>query len=169
MKTRLITMHKNEVHYDCEAHAYKLMDVIGTDIKVKNAVAADSGDMLDGRMLSRYTDLRDAEVRKRLAFCLADYVNEAVDDLPSNSDTYIYNVIVPDDFKDAALIPIKIYIHEFLVRGTLYDWYKGCGIGQNPVDPVEVDSYLDKAVGDLRGKSWVKAPMQPFGPRKKMI
>ena len=46
---------------------------------------------------------------------------------------------------------------------------QGCGIGQNPIDPQEVESLLEKAVADLRGKSWMKAPMQPFGPRKKMI
>lgn len=169
MKTKTIILHKNEVHYDCEAQAYKLMDVIGTDIKVKNAVAADSGDVLDGRMLSRYTDLRDAEIRKNLAFCLADDIAADINNLPSNEPTYIYNICLPDDFKENVLLVVRTYLHEYLVRGTLYDWYKGCGIGQNPIDPQEVESLLDKAVADLRGKSWMKAPMQPFGPRKKMI
>jgi hypothetical protein len=168
MKTKTIILHKNEIHYDCEAHAYKLMDVIGTDIKIKNAVAADSGDVLDGRMLSRYTDLRDAEVRKALAFCLEDRSIDTIDDRPSTCPSYSYVVNVSDEFKDAALLAIRTHLHEYLVRGTLHDWYKGCGIGQNPIDPQEVESLLEKAVADLRGKSWMKAPMQPFGPRYKM-
>lgn len=168
MKTRKITLHKNEVHYDCEAHAFKLMDVIGPDVKIKNAVAADSGDILDGRMLSRYTDLRDAEIRKRLAFCIADGVVGEVDDIPSNDPLYIYNISMADNVKDSLLIPVKTYLHEYLVRGTLYDWYEGCRISPNPIDKGEVESFLDKAVADLRGRSWVKAPMQPFGPQKKM-
>lgn len=160
MKTKTITIPKDEVHYDCEAHAYKLMDVIGTDIKIKNAVAADSSDILDGRMLTRYTDLRDVEIRKSLAFCLSDN---------SDGQDYTYNLVLGDDIKESIISVVKTYLHEYLVRGTLYDWYKGCGIGQNPIDLQEVESYLEKAVADLRGKSWMKAPMQPFGPRYKII
>lgn len=166
---RVITLHKNEVHYDCEAHAFKLMDALSLDIKVKNAVAADTGDMLDGRMLSRYTDLRDAEIRKRLAFCIADGIVGDVNDIPDNDPTYIYNVTLPEGAKESILLPVKTYLHEYMVRGALYDWYKGCGIGQNPIDLQEVESWLDKAVADLRGRSWTKVPLQPFGPQKKFI
>lgn len=169
MKTRTITIYKNEVHYDCEADAFKLMDVMSADVKTKNAIAADSSDMLDGRMLSRLTDLRDAMVRKRLAFCLATESHLESNDLPSSDSQYIYTLELADEFNDNMLNSVKTFIHEFLVRGTLYDWYSKCNVNPNPIRKDELDDLLNKIAGELRGKSWIKVPFQPFGPKKKNV
>ena len=53
-----------------------------------------------------------------------------------------------------------------MVRGSLREWYLQLGI-QTAITAEEVDKMEEDIVSIFRGKSFIKVPMQPFGPKKK--
>ena len=71
MKTRKIILHKDKILYDVEGMAYKFAEANALEGKAKNTLAADHNETLDGRLLSRMMDVRDARLKKRLRFALA--------------------------------------------------------------------------------------------------
>lgn len=165
MINKRIILHKNQLLYDIEGLAYKYTEAAGLEPKPKNVVAADHNEELDGRLLHRKMDLRDAKLRMSLRFCLKSVDQEWSCDDPDTADEYVYNVSVQDTFDGNVLPAIKTLMHEYIVKGTLYDWYTKMGIQTTAVTLDEVEKLEEQAVSMLRGRSYLKAPMQPFGPR----
>lgn len=166
MKTRRIILHKDQVLYDIEGLAYKFAEATALEGKAKNTVAADHNETLDGRLLSRMMDVRDAQLRKRLRFALVPISKEVSCDNPVDNTEYIYDLSVADKFDDNMLDVIQIQMHEYLVRGSLLDWYKRLGMQSVAVDAGEILELEENIVSSLRTPSYTKAPLQPFGPRK---
>jgi hypothetical protein len=166
MKTRRIILHKDQVLYDIEGLAYKFAEATALEGKAKNTLAADHNETLDGRLLSRMMDVRDAQLRKRMRFALVPKSKEVSCDNPADNTEYIYDFSVSDKFDDNMLDVIQIQMHEYLVRGSLLDWYKRLGVQSVAVDAGEVIELEENIVSSLRTPSYTKAPMQPFGPRK---
>ena len=54
-------------------------------------------------------------------------------------------------------------MHEYLVRGTLYDWYTSIGMKAQD-DEYTLQDLEDDVAGAFRGNSWINRPLQPFGP-----
>jgi hypothetical protein len=169
MKTRRIILHKDQVLYDIEGLAYKFTESTALEGKAKNAVAADHNETLDGRLLSRMMDVRDAHLRKRVRFALIPTTKEVACDTPSNTTTYEYNLSLSDQFDDNLLEVVKIQMHDYIVRGVLFDWYKRLGIQTFAIDAGEVMELEENIVSSLRTPSYMKAPLQPFGPKKSII
>lgn len=165
MKTRRIILHKDQVLYDIEGLAYKLTEAIALEGKAKNTMAADHNETLDGRLLARLTDLRDARMRKRLRFALKSATQPVACDNPSESKEYIYDLVLDEKFDDNMLEAVKTEMHEYMVRGALYDWYKKLGLQVTAIDQSEVDALEESVVSVLRTPSYVRRPLQPFGPR----
>lgn len=165
MKTRRIILHKDQVLYDIEGLAYKLTEASALEGKAKNTMAADHNETLDGRLLARLTDLRDARMRKRLRFALKSATQLVACDNPSESKEYIYDLVLDEKFDDNMLEAVKTEMHEYVVRGALYDWYKKLGLQTSAIEQSEVDALEDSVVSVLRTPSYVRRPMQPFGPR----
>lgn len=169
MKTRRIILHKDQVVYDIEGLAYKFAEATALEGKAKNTLAADHNETLGGRLLSRMMDVRDAQLRKRMRFALVPTSKEVSCDNPADNTEYIYDLSLADKFDDNMLDVIKVQMHEYLVRGALLDWYKRLGVQSVAVDAGEVAELEDSIVSSLRTPSYMKAPMQPFGPRTPMI
>lgn len=168
MKSKRIILHKNQVLYDIEGIAYKNSEVAGLETKEKNAISADHNETLDGRLLDRMMDTRDAQIRKRLRFCLAPTIADVSCDNPDGKQEYIYDLHLSDKFDDNMLNIVKVDMHDYLVKGVLLDWYKKMGVTP-PVTDGELEEHLSSIVNTLRTPSYMKAPMQPFGPSKKFI
>jgi len=170
MKTRTITIHKDQVYKQINAITYKFRDAMAEGLSPRsgNAIESDTDEDVDGRLIARYVDLRYARLMKRLMFCLLPEIIEDADNTIEVTEDYIFNLNLKDDFLDSMLHPIATYIHEYLIRGALFDWY--ASMGSN-----EASAYADASdlendiVGLLRGKSAVQAPLQPFGPRHKIF
>jgi hypothetical protein len=64
---------------------------------------------------------------------------------------------------------VKIQMHDYIVRGVLFDWYKRLGIQTTAIDAGEVMELEENIVSSLRTPSYMKAPLQPFGPKKSII
>lgn len=166
MKTRRIILHKDQVLYDIEGLAYKLTEATALEGKAKNTLAADHNETLDGRLLARMMDLRDALLRKRLRFALAPMEQSVACDNPATAEEFVYDLSLNDQFDDNMLEVVKTYMHDYIVRGALLDWYKRLGLQTGAVDVVEVAELEESIVSTLRTPSYIRRPLQPFGPRK---
>lgn len=169
MKTRKIILHKDQVLYDVEGLAYKFADATALEGKAKNTVAADHNDTLDGRLLARIMEARDAQLRKRVKFALISSDAQVSCNKPDGANEYVYDLLLSDKFDDTLLGVVKTQMHEYIVRGSLLDWYKRLGIQSVAVDAGEVSELEESIVSLLRTPSYMKAPLQPFGPAKPII
>lgn len=170
-KHRLIRLVKKEIFYDIDAITYKRADIgmTGASAQSQNAASSDSSENLDGSVLSRFADARDAELRSMLLFCLDDNRKSFADNVSSKeASTYEYSLVLPPEFEDNRLDMVTTKIHKYIVYGTLFDWFMTLGL--NPqVSMAELDALGEEIVGLLRGKSWTKRPIQPFGPAGHII
>ena len=169
MKTRQIILHKDQVLYDIEGLAYKFAEAAAMEGRAKNTIAADHNETLDGRLLSRMMDLRNAQLRKRVRFALTAMDASVSCDKPDVDKEYTFDLSLADGFDDNMLSVVKTQMHEYIVRGTLLDWYKKLGVQTIAVDAGEVMELEESIVSSLRTPSYMKAPLQPFGPRKSII
>lgn len=177
--SRIITIHlsKKEIDYDIDARTYKRNDATPdlandreSSERIANAVSSDTSEDLDGSIIVRYRDLRDAMLRKYLKFCLVKPCTEDChfSNVPDLDREYKYVLNVPDEMTNSDIQSICARMHEYIVRGTLYDWYTGMGMKATD-DEFAIDELADDLAGDLRGNSWVNRPLQPFGPAKNIL
>ncbi len=167
-KRRTVEIYKNEVYKDIDLYTHKHVDAHeDMGLRTGNAVSSDASENVDGAVLARYVEFRDAQLRTRIQFALAAECEDYADnDINLDSNKFIYHLVVPDGFNDNTLRPLAEYIHRFLVFGALYDWYSQFGMQQAAV--YDTRDLLDNIIGALRGPSIVKRPMQPFGPAEKI-
>lgn len=166
-KPATITIYKKAVLADIDAQTFKRVDGVlsGESDQVKNALSSDSTEHLDEHILHGHMENRDANIRKRLAFCL-DYYGEDLSvsnlleiDIP----TFEYNLSVPDIFDKQRLKILARKIHNYIVQGTLHDWYSTQNMKGN-VSAADLEDMESDIVCMLRS-SFVKRPLQPFGPQ----
>lgn len=170
METKILTirLYRKEIFYDMDSRSYKRVDASmqDRDPRSKNAVQSDVTETLDGSIMKRLADSRDAELRKKMLWCLrGDDVTE-VDNIPVEDDQYVYRIEVPADFSSDRLKVLRTKMHDYIVRGGLLEWYYECGLSDGSLS-AEIDMLLSD-INSLLRKSSGKRPMQPFGPREKI-
>lgn len=167
-KSRTIEIYKNEVYKDIDLYTHKHVDAHeDMGLRTHNAVSSDNSENVDGAVIARYVEFRDAQLRTKIQFALSPESEDyADDDITMEKNKYTYHLVLPDGFNDNTLRPLAEYIHRFLVWGALYDWYSQFGMTQAAV--YDTKELLDAIIGSLRGPSIVKRPMQPFGPAEKI-
>jgi hypothetical protein len=170
-KERRITIYKNEVFKDIDLYTHKHVDAHEEmGLRSANAVSSDNSESVDGSVIARYVEFRDAQLRRRLRFALASETKEcADDDITLESNVYRYDLLLPQSFDDNTLRAVAEYFHRFLVFGALYDWYSQFGMAQAGVYGQELKELEEEINSVLRGPSIVKRPMQPFGPAHKFM
>lgn len=170
-KDRTVEIWKHEVYKDIELHTYKHIEASPLqDVKARNAVQADNSENMDGAVIARYIEFRDAQLRNKLQFAIVeDTVEYANDELTMQDPKYRYHFSLPESFNDKMLRPLAEYIHRFLVWGVLYDWYSQFGMEQAGVYGTQLDEIEEQISNILRGPSITTRPLQPFGPARKLI
>ena len=167
-KLGTITIYKEAVLADIDAQTFKRVDgVLSTESdQVKNALSSDSTEDLDKHILHRHMETRDANIRARLAFCLgaSDEILDVTNLLDIEEPTFVYTLTLPDNCDKSRLKSLAQKIHNYLVQGTLYDWYATQNMKGN-VSETDLDKMETEIICMLR-TSYVKRPLQPFGPRK---
>lgn len=168
-KERQITIYKQKVYEDIDAETYKYSEARPEMApQQSNATASDSAERLDGHILARHVEFRDARLRRRLQKFLDDSAEvTTADDQMVLDATFVYNFILSMAFKDSLLEVLKNYIHRYLVRGALFDWY-GVSLGINQNAEAELRDLEESIVSMVSVPSITKRPLQPFGPAKKM-
>lgn len=170
-KNRVIDIFKEDVYKSIESITQKHSDMQGdaVDVKVKDAVAADPAEDLDGLVLAEHVALRDAMLRKRLQRVLEPEEVLAADNrLDASEKKFHYALVLPEAFSDATLKSLALYMHRYIVYGTLYDWYMELGLAQQASGyEAQVALMEEQIAGALKGPSIQKKPLQPFGPQGK--
>ena len=166
-KPATITIYKKAVLADIDAQTFKRVDGVlsGESDQTKNALSSDSAEHLDEHILHGHMETRDANIRKRLAFCLDFYEEDlSVSNLlEMDIPTFVYNLSVPDVFDRQRLKILARKIHNSIVQGSLHDWYATQNMKGN-VSLEELEDMESEIVCMLRS-SFVKRPLQPFGPQ----
>lgn len=170
-KERLVAVKKEAVYKDIDLLTHKHVD--GSDIpspRISNARSSDTEEDVDGAVLARYVEFRDAQLRARIQFALSDkWQEEASSRITQEQECYVYHLSVAESFNDNALRPLAEYIHRFLVWGALYDWYAQFDQRQASVYGSQIENLEDEITGLLQTPSIVKRPMQPFGPARRIF
>lgn len=168
MKDLTILLSKTMLDNDIDQRTYKRMEASLQSLNEtgKDAASSDTEEDQDAEIISRYRDFRDAKIRKRL-------VRYLVTEVPSHVFTnrpkspvpdYIYVFRVADDFRTEIMESIKDLLHEYIIRGTLYDWYRYAGLPATDTEQT-LEALEDEILNDLRGKPTATTrPLRPFGP-----
>lgn len=167
MKSAKINIYKNLVLAEIDAQTFKRVDgVLAAEAdQIKNAVSSDSEEALDMNLLHRYMETRDAVLRNRLAFCLVDDDEDltVTNELEKDVESFDYSLKVPDTMNKPRLASLAKKMHNYIVQGALVDWYAMQNMKGN-VGTAELEEMETEIVCMLRS-SFVKRPLQPFGPR----
>lgn len=170
-KVRVAEVYKNEVFKDIDLYTHKHVDS-REDMGPRsgNAVSSDVTENVDGAVIARYVGFRDAQLRQKIAFALADerqvYAN---DQITLEDNKYHYFLVLPEHFKDNTLRSVSEFFHRFLVFGALADWYRQFGMFQQSASyESQLDDIVKGLIDILRPNSIVKRPLQPFGPAQKI-
>lgn len=164
-KIRRIIIDIPTVHNEIDQATFRRSDAAYGDqsARFRNAVSSDSTEKLDGLVVRRLTDYRDADVRRKLAWCIIRTQAVVAGNIPQYKDAYVYEMKLPLDFNDEMLGVVATKIDEYLVKGSLKGWYDECGVDCPAYD---LDGMLEDISSTLRG-SHVRMPLQPFGPAYK--
>lgn len=167
MKTAKITLFKQAILDDVNAVTFKRVDGVlaGESEQVKNALSSDSEEHLDKHILHGYMEARDANIRKRLTFCMQKDLEElsASNMLEVDDPLLEYSLLVPESFDRQRLKVLARKMHIYIVQGILHDWYAMQNMKGN-VSEEDLEDLEAEVVYMLRS-SGVKRPLQPFGPR----
>lgn len=170
-KTRIVDVYKNEVYKDVDLYTHKHVDS-REDMGARsgNAVSSDTSETVDGSVIARFVEFRDAQLRRKISYALNEEWRPYADDqITLEKNVYRYALVLPEGFKDSTLRVIAEYFHRFLVFGALADWYRQFGMAQQAA---AYESQLDDILKDInsltRPDSIVKRPLQPFGPAQKI-
>lgn len=162
-----ITIYKQAILAEVDAQTFKRVDgILATESEqVKNALSSDSSEQLDKHILHRHMETRDAVIRQRLTFCLKadDKDLTATNLLNIDMPTFEYKLLVPDTFDKQRLTVLARKIHNYIVQGSIFDWYSTQNMKGN-VSASELEDIEASIVCMLRS-SFTKRPLQPFGPR----
>ena len=172
-KLRDVAVLKDQVFKDIDLLTHKHVDGSAQqDNRIRNAVSSDFSEDVDGAVLARYVEFRDARLRAKVSFALSDlYQEKATDRLTLDVPAYYYYFTVPVKFNDNHLRPIAEYIHRFLVYGALYDWYSQFENHSREAAYYgsQADALEDEISSLLRGPSVAPRPLQPFGPAQRIM
>ena len=169
-KERTVTIYKQKVYEDIDALSYKYAEARPTlHPQESNATASDTAERLDGHVIARHVEFREAQLRRFMHFALKEEEATSANDLMILDEAFVFNLSLPVQFKDALLDPLKDYIHRFLVWGALFDWF-GASLGNAQANAYkkDLDDIKNEIINMLRVPGVAKRPMQPFGPAHKI-
>ncbi len=166
-KRRKITLHKNNIVHDIDVLSYKLAET-SVDEPARDNVASDSETGLDGAVIAKLMDAREASLRKKLGFCLEDEEIIEIDNTEDLEPDYVFELRLPIGFDDKELKTAVRLMHDYLVKGTLLDWY--VSIGTNFGAPLTGDVLLteSKVVDIFRKPGFVNHPDMIYWPSYKV-
>lgn len=166
-KLATITLYKTLVLASIDAQTFKRVDGVlsAESDQMKNALSSDSEENLDKHILHEHMEKRDANLRRRLTFCLVpdDEELKVSNILEVDMPTFEYKMAVPDTFDKQRLQSLAKKMHNYMVQGSLYDWYATQNMKGN-VSATELED-LERDIVSMLRPSCVKRPLQPFGPR----
>lgn len=168
-KERKVVLIKENIYQEIDAVTYKYINAQapGT-VQQQDALASDTEEHVDGAIITRLMEYRDAELRSLLTSVMkAELVGEANNDLELESN-FEYIMQLDLEFRDADLKPLATLMHQYIVWGCLCDWYLEHGAGQAAAYERKLKDLENKINSMVHPVAFVKKPLQPFGPAGRM-
>lgn len=165
-KERTIKIRKQGIYDDIDSLTYKYAEVSSVPSpQQRDAMSSDAKESLDGHLMARNVEFREAQVRKMLRrFIKAEEVTVIADDELQANDYIEYHLIVPVILKDELLKSVVTYIHRYLVYGALYDWYAaGMGSNQSAVYAAELAELEAEINNTMIPDTIIIPPLNPWG------
>jgi hypothetical protein len=119
----------------------------------------------DTQIIKELIERRKIQLVKRLRFASAAVTK--IEGADEENSGYNFSLSLSDKF--SAEEEAKTLILEYLVKGVLLDWCGKKGVTTTEVSAEEVFQIEEDILSFLRTPSYLKAPLQPFGPRKSII
>ena len=154
-KQRKITLHKDLLLHDIDVMSYKLAET-SLQGEARDNVASDSEDSLDSAVISQLLEAREAELRKKLTFCLRETKIFEIDNVTELNGAFVYDLILPVSFKDIELRTAVRLMHDYLVKSVLVDWYTHIGTSFGNALAAELVQLESKVVDIFRKPGFVK-------------
>ncbi|MBR4404925.1 MAG: hypothetical protein IKW84_08955 [Bacteroidaceae bacterium] len=165
-KERTIKIRKQGIYDDIDSLTYKYAEVSSVPSpQQRDAMSSDVKESLDGHLMARNVEFREAQVRKMLRrFIKAEEVTVIADDDLQQNEYIEYHLIVPTILKDELLKSVATYIHRYIVYGALYDWYAaGMGSKQSAVYAAELDQIEAEINNAMIPDTTIIPPLNPWG------
>ncbi len=162
-KERRIILRSENITKAIDTMTYKLADTAIEGL-AKDNVSSDREDNLDGAIISELLEGRVAALRKRLTFCLKPETIVEIDDDNVSEAEFVFNFVLPGKFNDAELRNARTFMHNYLVRGTLMDWYNKIGVAFGQSMAYEVSELESKVVDIFRKPGFVNHPTMFYQP-----
>lgn len=166
--TKRIRINKPELHNDFDAWNAKFAAgpvFAGTDVKAKDQIASDATENEDGVLIERFFDYRDAELRDELQSVLKAEDQDEATNIQDHTEEYEYEFVLPADWT-GNLQALATKIHEYLLKGSLIDWYDSVGVSYSGDLSARVDELKNDITSALLPFCG-RIHMQPFGPAYK--
>lgn len=129
VKTRTVTLKKKDIFHDIDMLSLSFSRVAGgDDVRKTDALATDTTTTNGIRNFTRLADKRMSDIRQLLAEFLASTTQATGNDMLVTSD-YVLNLSVTTEMADATLDSIIALMHDYIVKGSLADWYTEIGTG----------------------------------------
>lgn len=161
-KLRRIRLGREGIFRDIDCLTFKLAETVVAEPEARDKVASDSEDSLDGALITSFMDARAAQLRKRLAFCLECECTVSVDDGSDLEPDYEFRFRLPAAFKDSNLKVAAKKMHDYLVKGSVLDWYTQTGTGYGAALIGEVVELESQIVDIFRVPGFVSHPGLSF-------
>ena len=155
-KQRKITLKKEPILQEIDRLSYKLSDSAIEDAR-KDKVATDTEDELDGAIINSFLEGREAVLRKRLTFCLIEEECVEIDNTNAMNSDFVFQFQLSKEFNDREMRTAVQLMHQYLVKGTLVDWYMHTGVDTGTLG-IEVRDLENTIIGIFRRPYTVCSP-----------
>jgi hypothetical protein len=130
MKTRTITISKNDIFFDVDAvtHVFSRANE-GQGLQRADAVESDTGDDFNETLITRFADHRASELSESLGRFLApdNSVIATMGSSISTSTSYEFPLKVEDAFLDELMGTLVDQMETYIAEGVVADWYGSVG------------------------------------------
>ena len=127
MKTRTITLKKKDIFHDIDVLSLNLSR-LGDDVKKSDTIATDTATTNGTRIFTRLADKRVSDLRTALKDFLTTVTQSSGNDLIVAGD-YVISLYVTDELPDYVLDSMIALMHDYVVKGSLADWYAEINAG----------------------------------------
>lgn len=155
-----------DILYNIDAIIHKTMDVKGDDAEspLRPYHIRTDDSQIDRSLLLRMMNARDATIRLILqAYLSQEDPRYRTNEEPELNDSYVYRLCVPETWPGALLTPLTTYIHDYIVRGTVYDYYMNVA-PEYAIGTLPELTNLEEQIRSIsmRRTGAVRRPLQPF-------
>lgn len=123
----------------------------------------------DKQIIEEKIELRKIQLVKKLRFASVKAAKITGENLTDEDKGYNISLSVSDKFDIALTEDTKMLILNYLIKGVALDWCNKKGVTTTEITAEEVFQIEDDLISLLRSPSYLKAPLQPFGPKKSIV